>query len=116
MNSEQKLYQCKQWLMKAYIDDDMTLDEIADICQVDRTTIHYFLKEFGIPRRKACRRQLGAIQPIFNIPRILYEKLKETAKREKVSQSEIGRRALWEYLYKGKLNGRSSNQEEISQG
>jgi len=47
-----KLYQDKSWLYQAYWHDKMTVPQIANICNVDKGTISYFMNKYAIGRRK----------------------------------------------------------------
>ncbi len=43
----------KDSLCKLYVDEGKSLSEIAAVYRVDKSTIHYWLKKFGVLRRKA---------------------------------------------------------------
>lgn len=45
-----KLYANKRWLRKKYVMDDMTEEEIAELCNVDRATINRYLRKFELKR------------------------------------------------------------------
>lgn len=42
----------RETLCKLYIDEGKSLSEIAAVYHVDKSTVHYWLKKLGIPRRK----------------------------------------------------------------
>ena len=46
-----KLYQSKVWLTKKYVNDRMTIDEIAAVCNVTPRTIYNKLNEYNLPRK-----------------------------------------------------------------
>jgi transposase len=45
-----KAYQNKAWLKRKYVDQNMTTQEIADICGVTHATIYNWLKKFDLIR------------------------------------------------------------------
>lgn len=46
-----KLYQSKVWLTKKYVNDRMTIDEIAAVCNVTPRTIYNKLNEYNLLRK-----------------------------------------------------------------
>jgi len=50
MQSE-KLFRNENWLRKKYIDEGLSLEKIAEICNCTDDGIYYWMKKFNIPRR-----------------------------------------------------------------
>lgn len=46
-----KLYTDSNWLHSKYIDEDLSQKKIAELCNVDQSTIHKYLIRLGIPTR-----------------------------------------------------------------
>jgi predicted DNA-binding protein YlxM (UPF0122 family) len=46
------LYKNEEWLRQKYIDEKYSLPEIAKICNVSKSTIHYWTNKFNIECRK----------------------------------------------------------------
>ena len=51
-----KLYTDRNWLYRMYIENDLSQNSIAKLCDVNQTIIHRALVHFDIPRRKFCGR------------------------------------------------------------
>lgn len=51
-----KAYKDKDWLVKAYVTEGLTLQEIADACECSAMTINQWLRKHGIPSRPRGRR------------------------------------------------------------
>ncbi len=49
-------YHNKKWLEKMYIKKNLSQKKIAEFCNVNQSTIHYYLIRFNIPTRKFCGR------------------------------------------------------------
>lgn len=47
----EKLYRNKEWLKEKYINQGLNTIQIGAYCEVDNTTIGYWLRKFNIPRR-----------------------------------------------------------------
>lgn len=56
----------KEYLEKEYLENNRTTREIAQDCDVDKTTIIYWLKKYNIPRQKSGQRLKGKIGQRFN--------------------------------------------------
>lgn len=41
----------KDWLYKKYVVEKLSLDEVGSILNINPTTVHYWMKKHGIPRR-----------------------------------------------------------------
>lgn len=52
----EKNYKNRDWLVKAYIDESRTMQDIADEYDVSPMTIYTWLKRFDIPTRSRGRR------------------------------------------------------------
>ena len=46
-----KLIQDPKWLQEQYVDNDKTIDQLAQMCNVDRSVVIYYLNEFRIYRK-----------------------------------------------------------------
>jgi len=46
-----KTYQCKSWLKKKYLDEKLSLSEIAKVCEVSSKTIRNWMLKLDVPRR-----------------------------------------------------------------
>ena len=55
------MYRNKQWLKNKYINKDLLMQDIADICNVQRQTISNWLKKFSIPCRSHSERHAGRL-------------------------------------------------------
>lgn len=53
----QKKYNNKDWLRQKYVSEELTMREIADICDCTNPTIYRKLKQFDIETRKEGKRQ-----------------------------------------------------------
>jgi HNH endonuclease len=53
------MYRNKQWLKTKYITEDLLMQDIADICGVQRQTISHWLKKFNISCRSHSERHKG---------------------------------------------------------
>jgi len=53
------LYHNKKWLYQKYWGEKLSLQEIAEICDVSNTTIHRLMINFDIPRRSPSEAQRG---------------------------------------------------------
>lgn len=49
--SRLKLYESKQWLYKKWVEDKMTVPEIAEAAGCSSRTVYSKLKEFGLIRK-----------------------------------------------------------------
>ena len=53
------MYRNQQWLKTKYITEDLLMQNIANLCGVQRQTISYWLKKFNIPCRSHSDRHKG---------------------------------------------------------
>ena len=108
MNSEEKLYRCRWWLIQKYEVEEMTTEEIARLCEVHSTTIWHRLVKFGIKRRRrgpcAIYSMRGAITLNHIIPLGLYDALKKMSNERAVPMAEIIRCSLFMYFSKKGIN------------
>src|SRR5665811_1959404 len=51
MNYSKGIYSDKEWLTERYVNQKMSLREIAKICKSDFKTIHYWVRKFDLPRQ-----------------------------------------------------------------
>lgn len=42
------MYKSKAWLTKKYVNDRMSIPDIAKLCDVSQQTIYNYLKKFGL--------------------------------------------------------------------
>jgi predicted DNA-binding protein YlxM (UPF0122 family) len=68
-------YKNKQWLEDQYINKRKSMQKIADMFNVDRGTINWFMKKFNIPRRNLRESHLG-----YKMPEEQKQKIKESMK------------------------------------
>ena len=47
----EKFYRDKEWLAKKYIDEQLSIPQISDLCKSGLRTIHKYLVRYNIPRR-----------------------------------------------------------------
>lgn len=43
-----KLYTSKEWLRRKYVKEGLTIDQIAALCGVGKSTIDNYVKKFGL--------------------------------------------------------------------
>ena len=98
MQSELAPYKCKAWLEKMYVDKELSIRQLARLCNVDMKTIWYNLKKFGIERRHTWAKKGQFIQ--FRVPPYTFNALNRFCMTKKKSKSETGRDALTAYLTK----------------
>lgn len=58
-----KLYHDRNWLYQKYINEKLSMRNIAKICEVDTMAILYFMKKFKIKRRSKSECLLGEKNP-----------------------------------------------------
>jgi len=46
-----KLYKNRSWLTRKYNKENLSVDEIAELCGVSRKTVYTQLKDFGLLRK-----------------------------------------------------------------
>jgi hypothetical protein len=46
-----KLLQDPKWLEQQYVDNEKSIDQLAEMCKVDRSLVIYYLNEFRIYRK-----------------------------------------------------------------
>jgi hypothetical protein len=46
-----KLLQDRVWLEKQYVDNEKSIDQLAQMCNADRSLVIYYLNEFRIYRK-----------------------------------------------------------------
>ena len=46
-----KLLQDRTWLEKQYVDNEKSIDQLAQMCNADRSLVIYYLNEFRIYRK-----------------------------------------------------------------
>jgi len=49
--SSNKLLQDRVWLEKQYVDNEKSIDQLAQMCNADRSLVIYYLNEFRIYRK-----------------------------------------------------------------
>ena len=50
MRSSKGIYSSREWLHEHYVVQRLSLRTIAGLCQVDFKTIHYWVRQFDLPR------------------------------------------------------------------
>lgn len=58
-----KLYKNKEFLIQKYVDEKLSMNEVAKICGCGTTTIHTFLIKYNIPRRTKSEAHKGKKRP-----------------------------------------------------
>jgi len=96
------LFHNRQWLRKKYIDEKLSIREIAKICSVDHTTIYYFLKKFGLDTQRKLSVKMG--QTHFYFPSHFLNALREFSKKQEQPVSVIVRSAMTEFMIANKFN------------
>ena len=86
MNSEQKLYKNRQWLERKYVDEGLTMRQIAEICGVDGKTIFYHLRKFCIETRGRCPQIKDGRFLQFRVPLYVFDALSQICQKRQEKQ------------------------------
>ena len=97
-------YDSEAWLRQMYIDEMLSIEKIAGICNVNQQTIKHRMKRFGIKTRSAeerarvrwrvnlSQRQTKQISLFLSMD--LFNQLHNYAKQNDISNSETARIAI----------------------
>ena len=100
--TESKPWHCKAWLEKMYVDKELSIRQLARLCNVDMKTIWYNLKKFGIERRHTWAKKGQFIQ--FRVPPYVFNAITRFSQAKRKSKSEIARDAMIGHLTREGFN------------
>ena len=102
-----KPFHSRQWLMRKYLEEELSMRQIACICDVKFGTIHYWMIKFGIPRRprgKSGREKIKTKDIHICLSEDLFLSLTKLSENKETSISNLASEALRDYMLKNKYN------------
>lgn len=95
-------YHYRQWLRQKYVEENFSIREIADICNVDHTTIFYYLRKFGLDIDKKINAPMEQIH--LYLPQYLLDSLKGFSELQKKPIRLIIKEVMTDHLLENKFN------------
>jgi len=99
---KQGLFHGRQWLRKKYVDEEMSIRAIAEICEVDHKTIYYHLKKCGINTER--RIKVSMEKTYFYFPCHFMESLRGFSRERQQPMNSVIRSVLTEFMLRNKYN------------
>lgn len=96
------LFHYRQWLRQKYIDENLSIREIANMCRVDHTTIFYYLRKFGLDVDKKINAPMEQIH--LYLPQYLLESLRDFSDLKKQPIRLIIQEVMMNHLLEKKFN------------
>ena len=100
--AKEKLYHYHEWLKRKYIDEDLSVYAIADICGVTKNTIIRHVRQYGIKKDKKPPMYTRDCHVYY--PDFLYDSLMEYADSTGQTISQVTRTAVIEHLTRNNAN------------
>ena len=96
------LFHNRQWLWKKYLDEGLSIREIACICEVDHKTIYYYLKKYGINTERKIR--VKKEKTYLYLPSYFLDSLRGFSKMREQPMNMLIKNVLTDYMLKNKYN------------
>ena len=96
------LFHYRQWLRKKYVEENLSIREIADICKIDHTTVFYYLRKFGLDVEKKTGSPMD--QTHLYLPQYLLESLRGFSELRKQPMRLIIQEVITNHLLENKFN------------
>ena len=100
--AKEKLYHYHEWLKRKYVDEDLSIYKIADICGVSPSSVARYVRRYGLKKGRQKPTMIRECHVYY--PDYLYDSLMEYADSTGQSISQVTRTAVIEHLTRNNAN------------